>query len=236
MKQLPALTRRETLAGSVYLMIELFLLPDILILVNRLLSAPLSAAQLNFIYFAVNFAAILCIFRRFLLYCVRQAAERPAQMLLCAAVWLGVYWSVSLLLGLLIQHIAPDFSNVNDNGIQAMAQSEWGLTALGTVLLVPTVEETLYRGLLFGSLHARSRLCAYLVSVTVFSAIHVIGFLGKYSISTLLLCFLQYIPAGLCLCRAYEASGSILPPILIHTAVNAAGIFQMLSYIIPGLL
>ena len=43
-------------------------------------------------------------------------------------------------------------------------------------------------------------------------------------ITGLLLCFLQYIPAGIALGWAYVRSGSILTPILIHTLVNAIGV------------
>jgi membrane protease YdiL (CAAX protease family) len=48
------------------------------------------------------------------------------------------------------------------------------------------------------------------------------GYIGQPPHSALMLCLLQYIPAGLCLCWAYERSGSLLAAILVHAATNAA--------------
>ena len=57
--------------------------------------------------------------------------------------------------------------------------------------------------------------------------IHVMGYIGQFDWLTLVLCFLQYIPAGLWLAWAYEKSDSIFAPMLIHTAINAIGIYAM---------
>jgi membrane protease YdiL (CAAX protease family) len=55
----------------------------------------------------------------------------------------------------------------------------------------------------------------------------VLGYIGSADLLTLALCFLQYIPAGLCLAWAYDASGSIFAPVLIHTVINALGILSL---------
>jgi membrane protease YdiL (CAAX protease family) len=96
---------------------------------------------------------------------------------------------------------------------------------IGTVVLVPIVEETLYRGLIFGLLP--KRILRYAVSVGAFCAIHVMGYIGYYEPLHLLLCFMQYIPAGLVLAYAYERSGSIFAPILIHMAINGIAMLFM---------
>ena len=44
---------------------------------------------------------------------------------------------------------------------------------------------------------------------------------------TLLLCFCQYIPAGICLGWAYAKSGTIWCPVLIHMTVNQIGMLFM---------
>ena len=106
-----------------------------------------------------------------------------------------------------------------------------GISYLGKLLLATVIGFAVYygltRGLVFGALHPRSRMLAYIVSTLFFSFIHVMGYIGSFSASVLLLCFLQYIPAGVMLAWAYEYSGSILAPILIHTAVNAIAIFSV---------
>ena len=49
----------------------------------------------------------------------------------------------------------------------------------------------------------------------------------KRKLILLALCLLQYLPAGLCLAVAYEKSDSILCPILMHTVINAIGVYAM---------
>ena len=81
-----------------------------------------------------------------------------------------------------------------------------------------------HRGLVFRTLYNRSKIAAYVISVVIFGALHVVGYITMYEPLQLLLCFLQYIPAGIALGWAYARSGSILAPILIHTLVNALGV------------
>ena len=99
--------------------------------------------------------------------------------------------------------------------------------ALAGIFLVPVAEEVFYRGLLFRYLSGRSRWLAYAVSITVFALVHVTGYIGSASALTLLLCFLQYLPAGYCLAWCYANTGTIITPILMHMIVNAYGISAM---------
>ena len=98
------------------------------------------------------------------------------------------------------------------------------LTAIGVVILVPLVEEVLYRGLIFRNLYRSSQTAAYLVSMAAFAAIHVLGYIGSESVTTLVLCFLQYLPAGLCLAWTYTKADNIFAPIVVHAIVNAVAI------------
>ena len=95
------------------------------------------------------------------------------------------------------------------------------------VILAPITEELIYRGVIFGSIHSHSRFAAYAVSCIVFSAVHVVGYIGTADLTTLGLCLLQYLPAGFALALAYECSDSIFTPILIHMTVNLIGISAM---------
>ena len=95
------------------------------------------------------------------------------------------------------------------------------------LLLVPTVEELMFRGLIFSSIRPRSRFWAYAVSMLVFAVMHVLNYLSSYPIGTLALCFLQYLPAGFALAWALEYSGSIWASICIHTINNAAAMLFM---------
>ena len=221
------MTRQEEALGWIWLAFQQLLLPVLLRMLNSLLPAPLSAAYLNFIYFSLNCGFILGFFHSFLGKSLTAAGKSFWEFL--QAVVLGFVGcqvcdtALSLLIGLL----SPGFANVNDQSIIKLAGSHYSLMVIGTVILVPTAEEVLFRGVVFGSIQRRSRLWAYLVSVALFAFVHIIGFIGSYDWLRLALCFIQYIPAGTFLAWSYEKSGSIFAPILIHTAINAIGIYAM---------
>ena len=94
-------------------------------------------------------------------------------------------------------------------------------------MLVPPAEECFYRGLFFQTFAKKALWLGYAVSTTVFALIHILGFIGSASPLALVLSFLQYLPAGLCLAWSYAKSDTIFAPILIHALVNAWGIYEM---------
>ena len=121
--------------------------------------------------------------------------------------------------------LRPDFGNVNDENIYEMLAQAPGIMVLGAVLLAPVAEEIFYRGLFFRKLFDVKPWLGYAVSMAVFAAIHVVGYIGKVDPALLLGC-LQYLPAGYCLCWCYRQSGNILSPILMHILFNASGILS----------
>ena len=220
-------TRRQTLLGWAYWLISLFVLPSAFETINNQLATPLPESVLNLIFFSVNFLAVVCIFHGFLWESLKAAAEKMWKCLGIAALGIAVHYAALWLITQCNMAIKPGFSNVNDNSILNMLDERTPLLAFATVFFVPVAEETLYRGLLFQTMQRRNRLMAYIMSVALFSSIHVMGYVGVYDPLTLTLCFVQYLPAGISLGWAYHKSGSIFAPIAIHAAVNAMGIAAM---------
>ena len=219
--------RTETILGSIYLIFDVFVLPLLLGLLNAMLPEPLGSARINFLYFLINFAVILPLFRKFLLQSLKDTRKVLFYALRFALLGYVGYRVLSDLLLSLIVRIYPPFFNFNDLNVALTLREDFALMAVGTVLLVPIAEETLFRGLIFRGLFDRSPLAAYLVSMVAFAAIHVIGYVGIVDAPILFLSFLQYLPAGYCLCFAYRRSGTIASPILIHMLVNAVATYSM---------
>ena len=220
-------SEQEIILGWVYFLVQLLVLPSLLVWGNTRAGRPFSEAELNFTFFSINFAAVLWIFHRFLSGSFRQVRVHPAYF--CQAVILGLaaYLACSRGMDWLLARIAPGYSNANDASIAALSRGNFTLMAIGTVLLVPPVEECFYRGLIFRPLYGRSPWAAYLLSMAAFSLAHIMGYLGSYSLREMVVCFLQYLPAGLCLAWSYTKSDTIFAPIVIHALVNAWGIWQM---------
>ena len=198
-------TAQESVAGGVYFIFQLVLLPSILRWVNAQLSQPLTETELNFTYYLINFLATILIYHEFLGRSVRQATQHIAYF--CQAVVLGLRRKPT-----------------EDDVISAMSRSGRYLMVVSTVILVPPAEECVFRGLIFRNLYRKSRWVAYVVSILAFAAIHVLGFIGKYSPLELVMAVLQYLPAGLSLAWAYTKSDTIFAPIIIHACINLVAI------------
>jgi len=221
------LSSQETVAGFCYFAFQLLFLPTVLQWINGQMTNPLNAAELNFVYYLINFMAMLLIFHEFLGRSGRQVGQHPAYF--CQAVILGffAYYAMNFAIEWVMEQFLPSFSNYNDQAIAAMMRGNYFLMFVGTVILVPPVEECVFRGLIFRNLYSKSKWAAYIVSILAFATIHIIGFLGRYSALELLIAVMQYLPAGLCLAWAYVRADTIFAPILIHAAINFIGINAM---------
>ena len=109
----------------------------------------------------------------------------------------------------LLTLLYPAYFNINDTSFALMVEEYYALMAIGTVFLVPVTEECLFRGLIFGGFYPKNKAAAYILSAIAFSAIHIVSYLDLYEPMLLLLCFLQYLPAGFFLAWAYARSGTL---------------------------
>lgn len=223
------MTHGETVWGWIYMILQLLFIPTGLVLINIFLPKPLNDAELNFLFFCVNFLCVTVISHKYLIACGRISLAAPGKCVVAAVFGYLIYWGLSFAVSMCILLVYPEFNNVNDAAIQTMVDSNFALTAIGTILLVPVTEEVLFRGLIFQGLHGKSRFWAYAVSALAFCLPHVLGYIGLYSPLHLLLCFLQYLPAGLALAWAYERADSIWAPVLLHTFVNLTGVGAMIA-------
>lgn len=219
--------KTETLLGYGYLGIDAVVLPILLSVGNLFLPRPMGSAELNFVYFSVNFVAVLLIFHKFWRQSWKDAGKAPGRMLWYVLLSYLGYQVLNQLTGILILLLEPSFSNLNDGNIYSMLREDFVLIAVGTIVLAPVAEETLFRGLIFRGLYDRHPVLAYLVSMFAFSVVHVWGYVGQGEPLVLALSILQYLPAGYCLCFAYRHGGSILSPLLLHMVINAAAILPM---------
>ena len=231
------MSRKETRLGWLYLTLQICLLPYLVSAVLLILYPAYSPALLNLILFAINFLVVGVIFRKFLIQSFRECRDK---------IWDCLWKSALALIGCKLAVIAtnhfifiycpqyyvitdtgPVLQNINDHYISQMAAQYALPMAIATVFLVPPVEEMLHRGVVFGTLYAKSPVLACLISTLLFAAVHVIGYVSIGDWLYLTILFLQYIPPALCLCWLYTATGTILAPILMHMAFNAIGILSM---------
>lgn len=213
--------------GVMYLIFQHCALGEVLRYVCHLLNISPSPAWQNFIYFSLNFLACLMIFGKYLGNQLSGLGRNWWNCLKALILGYVFYWVSNFCLSWCLNRLIPGFANINNSYIYTLLEENFWIMAVGIVVMVPITEETFYRGLIFGGLYSRSKTAAYLVSSIVFSAIHVVGYIGTASPWVLLGCFVQYLPAGVCLAWSFQESGSLFVPIAIHTLVNALPILSM---------
>ena len=216
----PCPSGQETAWGLCYLVFQMLLLPSLLYWINDQLAKPLAESELNFLYYLVNFIAVLLIFHSFLERSLSQLFQHPIDALQAAVLGFVAYYACFHAMDWLISLLRPGYSNYNDASIAALSRGNYFLMLIGTVVLVPPVEECLYRGLIFRNLYKKSPWAAYIISIASFSCLHILGYIGTYNPTDLIIAFAQYLPAGLWLAWSYIKGDTIFVPILIHAAVN----------------
>lgn len=219
--------KKETIFGLCYLVAQQYPVPFLLTLAMAFVGLTTSELWINFIFFSFNFAVITVVFRRFLLEDLRTFFKKPFSVLVLCILGFVIYWAANIFVGVVIALFFPGYYNPNDANIASMAGDGFWIMFAGSVILVPVVEETLYRGVVFGLADRYSRTLAYVLSTVLFALIHVIGYIGIMKPQYILVSMLQYVPAGLCLSWIYTRSNTIFAPILIHTAVNLLGMLAM---------
>jgi membrane protease YdiL (CAAX protease family) len=84
--------------------------------------------------------------------------------------------------------------------------------------LAPVVEETLFRGALFGRLHTKSHILAYVVSIVLFAVAHVWQF--AIADPTQWVRALSWIPMGIGFAFVYRRSGNVFTSMTLHMLFN----------------
>lgn len=220
-KQASALSPAAVRAGWVWMVFDLTVLPQLIVLLG------LEDALSNVLFQGIGFLAAIVIFRPLLLEGFRNARANPKRFVSVCTLALVGYYLAGFAISRLIGWLDTDFVNENDQ-VFLRWQGKAILLFVTTVILAPLSEESLFRGLLFGQLRLRSRWAAYTVSSLCFGLIHVLGFWGQYRPVTFLLALVQYLPAGLLLAWSREKTQSMLAPIVVHMIINGVSVLSIL--------
>ncbi len=180
-----------------------------------------SETAMNLICFYLNGALAVWVFRELLTASFRNAARSWKGTISAAIQGFGLYWVLNMAISFLVFSMEPEFGNVNDSYVVSMLEESPVLMTIAVIFAAPLAEECLFRGWLFTGLAQKSVPLAYAATCALFSAIHVVGYIGHYDARTLLLCFVQYLGPSLALCWACRKNDSLAAPLLMHMFINA---------------
>ncbi len=96
------------------------------------------------------------------------------------------------------------------------------------LLLIPVVEETVYRGFLYGNLRTYSRPVAFVFSVVFYA----VGLVWRYALDfsdpRYLLLSILYIPMSIALTWCYDRGGSLWACVVLHGGLNGLILYMAL--------
>ena len=226
------MTYGEQIAGVVFFVIYLLVLPFVTTplfeLAERLLDVSISAATRNMLYYYILFAVTLIIFHRFLARTSRHLLDNLGLACKTALAGLVGLYGLNELVYRLTNLVFTNHTNLNDTAISAQISHAPHMTLLIIIFLAPLVEETLFRGLVFGNLKSKNRALAYAVSCLLFALLHVWQFAVVKQDVTYFLLMVQYLVPGLVLAWAYDHSGTLWASIVLHAAANTLSAWVML--------
>lgn len=210
-----ALSDREFIFVGAGLVLHIFLLP-------RLLVAMIEAGKIgetagNFLLYAVMAVYVVAFTWSFLRRDFDPLVDRPLDSIYEILRGYFRIMCLNLLLSL-VMSLFEQGANPNNEAVLDMAAESGGPAMAMSVFLAPIVEEVLFRAGIFGFTRKYSRAAAYAVTAVIFALYHLAGFI-LLDVRNLVF-LIQYIPAGLVLCRVYEQSNTIWCPIALHMLVN----------------
>lgn len=174
----------------------------------------------NLALYVLSFSLILLVYRDFLF-----RSKMPFPIFL-VAVFFGLLATYGLsnffgsILYTFLQFFPIERENLNQSTVVSFLQAYRIPMILQVVILAPVVEEILFRGTIFGPLCKKSPFLAYVASMALFSAMHILGSIGDQTFLELLISFVEYLPAGFALCFCYQHYRSIWVPIAVHGLMN----------------
>lgn len=182
------------------------------------------SARINLAYYCLSFCCTLLLMGNFLHRNFNALCDNPGRVIKTYLLGWLIYLGAAMAAGVILNFIDFGGANPNDSAVMDMVDINRRSVFVIGVLLAPIVEETIFRGGIFGSIRPKSRLLAYAASIALFSLYHVWQFAFFYNDLRYLIFALQYIPISLTLCWCYDRSGSLWTSIALHMTFNLIGI------------
>ena len=218
----PQMTASERNRGWVFFALYILVFPRLMGWFQRLISGDAEPliAESNLIYYALLVALTLLVFWSFLRHAFSLLLDWLPENLFAIVTGLAGAGVLHFLVMLLPYPV--------ENPAAADWSSEFLLSPAPTLVVVlvlmPLVEEVLFRGLVFGSLRRYSRPLAYVVTVLGYAVACVWQYMFQptgFDVRYLVL-FVQYLPMSLGLTWCYDNGGSIWSAVLLHVILNGA--------------
>ena len=212
-----------------YLPVHVFLLPLLLVVYTRASGNPLPAPLSETIYFGIGLVVIIFFLWGFLRRSFDVLLDNITYCFM--TVMMGVFGILTLsqFSAIIIMLLDMDFLTSFQTALPGADTIDAGTLLVLGLGAVPVVQETLFRGLLFGLVRKKSRILAYLLSISayVFYSLWQ-SMVSGVDIPVLLILALSYIPEAFMLAWCYERTGTIWVSVILSAAISAIAFIPFL--------
>ena len=212
------MTDSERRRGLVFFLLYLLVFPRANAWLQRLWmgDGEVLVAEANVVYYAFLFLLVLFIFWGFLWKDFTALLDWLPENLFAVAVGLllagGLHAVGSLLLFPVMDPIPLQYAQE--------FRAAPAPTLVLILLLIPVVEETVYRGLIYGSLRSYSRSLAFGACVILYALAQVWRYALDFSDPRYLLLCVLYLPMSAALTWGYDRGGSVWACTVLHSGLN----------------
>lgn len=218
------LTPGECVRGAALSVLYLSVFPFAMAWVQRTTGEELPVAEANVVYYLISVMLVFLLFWRFLKRNFELLLDRLPENLFALLVGLAG----AELFRALVTLLPCPVENPNVYNYREQFLLSPGATTVILVVLMPIVEEMIFRGFLFGTVRRYSRGLAYVLSAGLFALYSVWQFVfscGAVDLRYLLLAG-RYLPMALALSWCYDAGSSVWTAVLLHMAVNGLALLR----------
>ena len=225
----PQLTRKEQIRGLIFFGLYFLVFPALKMVVewffDHFFGLYLSEAMSATVYYYLMGILTVLVFWSFLKNGLTILTDFLPENLLAFATGLVGAGVLHLLVSLL------PWPMDNPNPVSWAEQYAYSpaATIVIVVILMPLIDEVLFRGLVFGSLRRFSRPLAWVCSVLLFMIYSVWTFAVAYGDARYLVLAFQYLPMALALTWCYDRGGSIWSAVVLHAVIDAFTLFNAIG-------
>lgn len=212
------MTAGERRRGLVFFLLYLLVFPRMNAFLQKLWmgDGEVLVAEANVIYYGFLFVMALFVFWSFLKKDLLSLLDWLPENLLAVA--------AALLLAGGLQAVLSILPLPEPDPIALQYAQEYRLAPVPTLtlilLLIPVVEETLFRGLVYGSLRGYSRDLAFAVGTIFYALAAVWRYALEWGSPRYLLLGLLYLPKSAALTWCYDRGGSVWSCVVLHGLLN----------------
>lgn len=222
------MTAHESGRGWAFFFLFTIVFPFLMGFIQRYIDGLIPVAEANVLYYLFAACIVFVLFWQFLKGSFSCLLDNLGRNLL--AIVIG--FVVAIPLHILVMKFPYPVENPNMFSYPEQFTLSSSATIVILLVLLPLVEEVLFRGLLFGSIRPHSRLLAWIVSIFVycFYSVWLFAFVPSGGVDLrYLLLGIQYFPSAFALTFCYEKGGSVWSSMILHAAINALFLFSSLS-------